>query len=117
MLLFSASSLTAQARFSVADHVLLAASTAAMVSDWSTTIDGARRGAHELNPITRRLIGEYPSLGAVNLYFAGSIVGSAIVASQLPPTWRRIWLVAVTANGLRATVGNRSRGLRFSVAF
>lgn len=113
----ASSDAAAQRRFDTVDKLLLGASTLAMAGDWSTTIDAANRGGREVNPITSRIIGHYPSRSQVNIYMGASIAWNALVAWRLPPKWRKIWLAAVTLNGARATLGNLRRGLRFSVQF
>lgn len=102
-----------QRRFDTADKILLVTSTLALAADWSTTVDGARRGAREYNP----LLGSSPSVGRLNTYFAACALGNALLASRLSPTWRKILFTVVTLRSTHAALGNRSRGLRFSFQF
>jgi hypothetical protein len=64
---------------------------------WSGTVQNADGGTtyyngtvpryHEYNPI----LGEHPSQGSVDAYFAAAVVGHAAISYLLPPRWRAWW--------------------------
>lgn len=99
--------------FDTADKILLGASTLALAGDWLTTVDAVRRrneGYEERNAI----LGRHPSVGRVNTYTAGVGLANALIASQLPPKLRKVWLGGFTAMELAAMLHNKSGGLRFN---
>jgi hypothetical protein len=100
-------------RFDGPDRLLLATSALAILGDWLTTIDLARRGASERNP----LLGAHPSVGRVNTLLGLAMVGHVAVASQLSPSARKVYLGAVTVIETRMVLHNRRAGLRFNWAF
>jgi hypothetical protein len=80
-----------------ADTTRQAALTALLVADWVQTrsavkhpltkIDGIVMLQVENNPF----LGEHPSIGRVNNYFAASIIGHALIGAVLPADWRSGW--------------------------
>lgn len=64
----------------------------------------------EGNPI----LGEHPSIGKVNNYFAASLVGHAAIAYLLPPELRNVWQYGWLLLEADAVVHNRSAGVKFN---
>lgn len=95
------------------DKALLAASTTMLILDWGQTLYIAKNPVrfHELNPI----LGEHPSVGSVNTYFAAAIIGNYLLADWLGATNRRLYLGGITA--LEAGVVLHNRGLGIKVSF
>lgn len=80
-----------------ADRATLAVSAAALACDWSQTRSAASRGwssQHEANPI----MGERPSVGSVDGYFATVMVADALVWLALPERLR--WLAPASVIGV-----------------
>lgn len=96
------------------DQALRFASSALIVADWLTTIDGIRKGYREVNP----LIGPQPSLGRVNLMIgAGLLVNTFAVPQIKNPVLRRgLWL-GVLLFELDAVQSNRKVGCGFNFSF
>ena len=103
----------AQTDWTPADKSLLAASTALLIIDWGQTRYIAKNPTrfHELNPI----LGRHPSIGRVNTYFAGAIIGNYLLADWLGPTNRKLYLGGITA--LETVVVIRNKGIGIKVAF
>jgi hypothetical protein len=81
------------------------AALAALGVDWAQTRTIAKNPQiwHETN----RLLGEHPSVGKVNNYFAGSMLGHTLLMNALPPEWRK-WAQYGTL-GLEAGVTGRNK--------
>ena len=75
--------------WSSADTYRQAIVTALIAADWAQTrwIATHPRNARDLNPI----LGEHPSLGKVNAYFATFTVAHAAVSAALPVRYRAPW--------------------------
>jgi len=78
--------------------ILQGTSLALRVADWGTTLDIADKPDkyREVNPI----LGDHPSKGRVNTFFASSIILNYLIADNLPGKYRNKWLwfnVAVSA--------------------
>lgn len=101
--------------WSAADVRREVAVVAVSVADWAQTLDLVRaqeRGApgEELNPF----LGPRPSRGAVNRWFAASILCHVLVVGRLPVRWRPAFQHASFGWEL-AIVGHNARvGLRVS---
>lgn len=82
-----------------------ALSTALLGADWAQTRSIAKGipGIHETN----KLLGQHPSVGMVNNYFAASALADAVIASQLPPEWRKIFQYGTI--GLEAPTVGRNK--------
>ena len=63
--------------------------TVLLVVDWGQTRYIAKHPLQhkEMN----QFLGEHPSVGRVNNYFAASILGHAVISYILPPDWRKGW--------------------------
>lgn len=94
------------------ERAWLAASSAALAADWAQTryIAQHPQQFHELNPV----LGLHPSVGRVNNYFLGALVGNYLVADYLSGQ-RRNWLVGVTV--LEGVVVARNMGLGVRMSF
>lgn len=106
-------------KLSTLDKILLGLSQAAIMGDWTTTLDMSRRlgeGYREVGP-GKIFLGSRPTPGRVNTVFALGSIGNAMIASQLPAKARKAWLAAVTLAELRYALHNRAAGLRFSARF
>lgn len=101
-------------RLGLHDQSLRFASSALIVADWMTTIDGMRKGFEEKNP----LLGRRPSLGRVNLMIgAGLLVNTFAVPKIKNPHLRRGVWVGVLLAELHAVHNNRKQGCAFSFSF
>jgi|SRR6185503_10104774 len=95
------------------DKALLVSSSVLIAADWMQTVEIARRGYVEYNPV----LGPHPNVGPVNLLF-GATLGANIAVSQLSnrPLRRFLWIVVIVAEG-GVVVQNNRQGIQFSVRF
>ena len=95
------------------DYALAGATVAALVVDWGQTRHIAKNPERytETNPI----LGSSPSVGKVDAYFVGAMVGTVALAHVLPGEWRQLFLGGVLA--LELGVVNQNRQLGIKVAF
>jgi len=94
------------------DTFLGVTTTAALVADWGQTRYMAQHPAEfkEKN----RILGEHPSVGRVNVYFATYVIGALLVADWLAPDNRKLFLCVISVVELSAVRHNRSIGVKFS---
>lgn len=94
------------------DLTLGAVALTATVIDWGQTRYIAKHPQlfHEKNPI----LGLHPSVGRVNTYFTGAIVGGAVVAHLLPGQYRKWFLGGVAVLEIGVTAHNRHIGIGVS---
>lgn len=87
------------------DTARQALTLALLGADWAQTRSIAKGipGIHETNP----LLGEHPSTGRVNNYFAASMLGHTLLMNALPPEIRK-WAQYGTI-GLEAGVAGRNK--------
>jgi len=80
--------------------------------DWNQTRIIARNPDrfNEKNAI----LGNHPSVGKVNGYFAAAIIGTIGVAMALPSEYRKFWLGGITVLEVSVTQHNRSLGIKTS---
>jgi len=117
--------LTAQAdNWDRTDAALGAAALTATVIDWSQTRYVAKNpcphaggGSACTDPyreagLARHFIGEYPTVGKVDRYFAGVVVVGGLVAHALPSDYRKVFLGLITVMEINVTTQNRRIGLR-----
>ena len=91
------------------------ASNAAMVADYSTTLSISRQeGYEEAAPLTKKFIGENPTTGRVQKYFASRLIINAIVQYAAPPKVSRFINQVQTVVHFSAAANNYRIGLRFS---
>lgn len=96
--------------WSGADTARELASLGLLGADWAQTRTIAKNPVQygEIN----KILGEHPSVGSVNNYFALSMLAHAMIASQLPPEIRK-WFQYGTI-GLEAPVVGRNK-LKFGI--
>lgn len=83
------------------DSGLQLAFTSLLLADWSQTLNIAedsrnnyvihRPDGDYLHREENSILGEAPSSGKVNRYFAGTLIGHYVVARWLNDPWRNIW--------------------------
>jgi len=95
------------------DYALAGAAVAALAVDWGQTRHIAKNPQRfaETNPI----LGPSPSVGKVDAYFVGAMVGTVALAHVLPGDWRQLFLGGVLA--LELSVVNQNRSLGIKMAF
>jgi hypothetical protein len=119
----------ASAHWTTADTVRQGAVVALQVADWrqtrtiatemipaytvdqgggASTTYNARYRYCEQNPI----LGEHPTGGQVNTYFAASILGNALISYLLPPEWRAGWQYVSIGFQAVYVVNNFNAGIR-----
>jgi hypothetical protein len=111
-------------RWDDTDKVLGATALAFTAADWAQTrylaqnpCINAGGGTDCADPyrevgLARHFIGERPTTGQVDRYFAGAIVVSALAAHYLPSAYRKWFLGGITLLELSVVANNRSIGLR-----
>lgn len=94
------------------DSLLLGTAVTLLAVDWNQTRTIARNPDrfHETNQI----LGNHPSVGKVNGYFATAIIGTVGVAMALPSEYRKFWLGGITVLEVSVTQHNRSLGIKTS---
>lgn len=103
----------AQDVWTTKDTLAQVAVTTTLLMDWHQTrqIAAQPNKYYEMNPV----LGSHPSTDKVNAYFAGAIVGSAIVAYLLPSPWRQGLQYGTIAVELVVIGRNKSIGLRLAL--
>jgi len=111
-LLFLLPSLCFADDWSKEDTYRQAALTALLVADWAQTRYIAKNPDkfHEID--ASRFIGEHPSTGKVNVYFATYIVSNATVSYLLPQNWRQAWQYLYIGYETKTVLKNRSIGIK-----
>lgn len=96
----------------LADRNLATAALALTVTDWAQTRYLAQHldRFHETNP----LLGLNPSVGSVNAYFAGAVLGGTVLSYALPARERRWFLGGVVVLELAVTQRSASIGIRMA---
>jgi hypothetical protein len=94
------------------DYMLAGAAVAALAVDWGQTRHIAKNPERytETNPI----LGTSPSVGKVDAYFVGAMVGTVALAHVLPGDWRQLFLGGVLALELGVVNQNRSLGIKMA---
>jgi hypothetical protein len=102
------------ARLGRQDQTLRFASSALIVADWMTTVDGMRKGYEEKNP----LLGRRPSLGRVNLMIGAGLLANTFAVPKIknPHLRRGVWFAVLLAE-IHAVHNNRKEGCTFSFSF
>lgn len=116
---FGLTSLSSEANCNVdlKSDPLMWASGVAIVADWGTTLDGARKGRkgydyYEDGPVARRVIGAHPSDDRVHGYFAGVLASHMLARCLLPEDVSNyVGIYAFLEHGSRA-MNNYHIGLR-----
>lgn len=91
------------------DEALVASSVVLLAADWMQTRTIAKNPSRwsETNPI----LGEHPSVGKVNAYFAAAIVGTIGLAIALPKPERRMFLGLLTVTEAYVIFRNNNVGI------
>jgi len=94
------------------DYALAGAAVAALAVDWGQTRHIAKNPQrfNETNP----LLGSAPSVGKVDAYFVGAMVGTVALAHVLPSDWRQLFLAGVLTLELGVVQQNRSLGIKMA---
>jgi hypothetical protein len=94
------------------DYVLAGAAVAALAVDWGQTRHIAKNPNRfiETNPV----LGTSPSVGKVDAYFVGAMVGTVALAHVLPNDWRQLFLAGVLTVELGVVQQNRSLGIKMA---
>jgi hypothetical protein len=92
------------------DYALTGAALAALAVDWGQTRHIAKNPSRfdEKNP----LLGTAPSVGKVDTYFVGAMLGTVAVARLLPRDYRRLFLAGTLSMELSVIDQNRSIGVK-----
>ena len=94
------------------DYALAGATLAALAVDWGQTRYIAKN-THRYNE-TNPMLGATPSVGKVDTYFIGAMVGTVALAHVLPSDWRQLFLTGTLAVELGAVSQNRSIGIKMA---
>lgn len=100
--------------WSTGDTYRQAVVTGLLLADWGQTRDIAQHPNRFQEFESRPVLGDTPSVGKVNNYFAVAIIGHAAVSYLLPTDWRAGWQYVVIGVELNTVAHNRSIGLRVS---
>ena len=94
------------------DYALAGASLAALAVDWGQTRHIAKNPSRfiETNPV----LGPSPSVGKVDAYFIGAMVGTVALAHVLPSDWRQLFLAGVLTVELGVAQQNRALGIKMA---
>jgi hypothetical protein len=92
------------------DYMLIGATLATLAVDWGQTRHIAKNPDrfYEKN----RILGANPSVGKVDAYFLGAMVGTVAVAQLLPRDYRRLFLAGTLSMELSVIEQNRSIGIK-----
>lgn len=94
------------------DSAFQIASSALIVADWAQTREIAKHPERWRE--TNLILGEHPSRGKVNAYFAACLVGNAAIAYALPAPYRRWWQIATVVVEAGYVAHNYHLGIRVS---
>jgi hypothetical protein len=94
------------------EYALAGAAVAALAVDWGQTRHIAKNPNrfNEKNP----MLGTTPSVGKVDAYFVGAMVGTVALAHVLPSDWRQLFLAGVLVVELNVAQQNRSLGIKMA---
>jgi len=92
------------------DIAMQATSSALIAADWLQTREIATNGDYAENNV---LLGDHPSLGQVDAYFAGAMLGQFLVAHALPSKYRKWWLASTIAVEAYCVGNNWGLGIGF----
>ena len=95
------------------ERTTFAMSSVMLVADWAQTRQIARNADQyrETNPI----LGEHPSMGRVNTYFATALMLNYVIGRSLDRRWRTAWFV--TVQSVEASVVQRNLSIGLEVSF
>lgn len=111
-LFFAASPVWATDSWDRTDIMLGAVALTATVVDWGQT----RYIAKHPDQFRERnsSLGEHPGTGRIDTYFAGVMVGSAVIAHILPSHYRKWFLGSLAVLEIGVTMHNRNIGIKVS---
>ena len=78
------------------------------IIDWGQTREIINNGYSESNLI----LGEYPSKGKINTYFAVTLIGHAAISYVLPHDYRILWQVIWIGMEARTVAWNYNAGIK-----
>jgi hypothetical protein len=92
------------------DYAFAGAALATLAVDWGQTRNIAKNPQrfYEKNQV----LGPKPSVGKVDAYFVGAMVGTVAVAHVLPRDYRRLFLAGTLSMELSVIDQNRSIGIK-----
>jgi hypothetical protein len=105
------------------DTAAQAVVTGLMVTDWAQTREMVKNPCvagpncevhHYEKGLASHFIGEHPSVGQVNNYFAASILLNAGVAWLLPRGWREGWQIGSAVYETKIVLDNRTLGIKIT---
>lgn len=104
------------------DIVFQSAFTGLMLVDWAQTLNFTNAPAPVgvfYQPLweSNVFLGKRPSSAEVNRYFAGCILGHALVSWALPKPWRNFWQTGGVVIEMYAIGSNIKNGVRLTVKF
>ena len=82
------------------------------VRDWAQTRYIAKHPENYRE--TNHFLGDHPTTGKVDTYFASAIVGHAAIAYLLPTAWRQGWQYVWIGVEVQKTYQNHSIGIKMS---
>jgi len=94
------------------NKALWAASTATLIADWGQTRYTAANPDryYEKN----KILGEQPSLDAVDRYFTGAVLLNTTMFFVLPEKWQTYWFAGLAGFELFIVGRNHTRGIKFN---
>lgn len=96
------------------DKVLLGTAELTLAVDWLQTLEIAKSPRWtEANVI----LGKYPSVQKVNIYFASSMLLTYVMAEALPNGWRTGFLGGLTALEVAVIIHNSNAGIKIGGRF
>ena len=95
------------------ERATFAASSALLVADWAQTRKIARNA--QMYSETNSILGQHPSVGRVNTYFATALLLNYVIGRSLTSRWRTAWFVAV--GSVEANVVQRNLSIGLTVSF
>lgn len=91
------------------------------ITDWSQTLHASRRRSYRNQPLcyreTNPVLGDNPSTGRINSYFASTLLLHSAIAYILPKPYRTIWQSFWIGAEYSAVQQNREYGLGVSLHF
>jgi hypothetical protein len=94
------------------DKLLGIAAVTALIVDWGQTRYIAKHP--EQFSESNILLGKHPSIGKVNTYFTGAIIGTLVAGNYLSSRNRKILFGTITAVEVIVTSHNRNIGVKIS---
>lgn len=99
--------------WTIQERTTFAVSSVLLVADWAQTRQIARNAQtfRETNPI----LGEHPSMGSVNAYFATALLLNYAIGRSLDHGWRSAWFIGVQS--VEANVVQRNLNIGLTLSF